>query len=54
MTGRALIDGVTYRDPESGQEAIKARKDLEEYCGLDTQAMIWIVDELEKLSAVIE
>ena len=32
----------------SGQEAIKARKDLEEYCGLDTQAMIWIVDELEK------
>jgi len=38
----------------SGQEAIKARKDLEEYCGLDTQAMIWIVDELEKLSAVIE
>jgi hypothetical protein len=31
------------------QETAKARKDLEEYCGLDTQGMIWIVEELNRL-----
>jgi hypothetical protein len=24
-------------------------KDLEEYCALDTEGMVWIVDELDKL-----
>ena len=33
----------------SSQETIQARKDLEEYCSLDTQGMIWIVEELDKL-----
>lgn len=28
----------------------KIRKDLEEYCGLDTEGMIWIVEKLKRLS----
>jgi len=27
----------------------KIREDLEKYCGLDTEAMVWIVDELRRL-----
>ena len=33
----------------SKEEEKKIRKDLEDYCGLDTEGMIWIVDELRKL-----
>ena len=33
----------------SNQETLQARKELEEYCSLDTQGMIWIVEELDKL-----
>jgi len=29
---------------------LKVRKDLEKYCGLDTEAMIWIVDKLKEVS----
>ena len=32
------------------QERLQVRSDLEKYCGLDTEGMIWIVDELKKLS----
>ena len=27
----------------------KLRQDLLNYCGLDTEGMVWIVDELKKL-----
>jgi len=33
----------------SNRETLQARKELEEYCSLDTQGMIWIVEELDKL-----
>lgn len=40
---------VTYGNvPES--ERLKVRKNLEEYCKLDTEGMIWIVDELKKMT----
>jgi Domain of unknown function(DUF2779) len=32
------------------QERLQVRRDLEKYCGLDTEGMIWIVDELKRLS----
>ena len=31
------------------KEIIKIRKDLEKYCALDTEGMIWIVDKLKEL-----
>jgi hypothetical protein len=31
-------------------ERLRVRRDLEKYCGLDTEGMIWIVDELKKAS----
>jgi len=31
------------------EERIKIRKDLEKYCALDTEGMIWIVDKLKEL-----
>lgn len=33
----------------TGDEKTKIMKDLEEYCALDTEGMIWIVDELGRL-----
>lgn len=39
---------VTFGDV-SEEERQKVRKDLVEYCGLDTEGMIWIVEELTKL-----
>jgi hypothetical protein len=33
----------------SSQETVQARKDLEDYCSLDTQGMTWIVEALDKL-----
>ena len=32
------------------EEMIKIREDLEKYCALDTEGMIWIVDKLKELS----
>jgi hypothetical protein len=40
---------VTFGET-SEQERLQVRRDLEKYCGLDTEGMIWIVDELKKLS----
>ena len=41
---------ATYGDmPEPERTEVMA--DLEQYCGRDTEGMIWIVEELEKLSA---
>jgi len=40
--GRAGNNG-----PQEGR--IKIRKDLEKYCALDTEGMIWIVDKLKEL-----
>ncbi len=31
------------------EEIEKIRKDLETYCALDTEAMIWIVEKLKEL-----
>jgi len=37
---------VTYGEAEDRE---KVRADLEKYCTLDTEGMIWIVDELGKM-----
>ena len=43
------FQAVTYGNV-SEEERNKVRSDLEKYCGLDTEGMIWIVDSLrEKL-----
>jgi len=34
----------------SADEIKKIRKDLEEYCGLDTEGMIWILEKLREIS----
>ena len=34
----------------SAEEGIKIRNDLEKYCELDTEGMIWIVDKLKELT----
>ncbi|MBT7591196.1 MAG: DUF2779 domain-containing protein, partial [Candidatus Scalindua sp.] len=34
----------------SAEEIIKIRNDLEKYCKLDTEGMIWIVDKLKELT----
>ena len=33
----------------SGEQRVKLRQDLEKYCALDTEGMIWIVDKLKEL-----
>jgi hypothetical protein len=39
---------VTFMDvPDAERQRV--RRQLEEYCGLDTNGMIWIVDALRKL-----
>jgi hypothetical protein len=40
---------VTYADV-APKERQRVRKQLEEYCGLDTEGMVWIVDTLRKLA----
>ena len=38
---------ITYGDvPE--EERNKVRANLEEYCGLDTEGMIWIIEQLQR------
>ena len=39
---------VTYSEATE-EERNKIRADLEKYCALDTEGMIWIVDELGRL-----
>ncbi len=43
----AFLDIISNNVPE--EERIKIRKDLEKYCSLDTEGMIWIVDKLKEL-----
>jgi hypothetical protein len=43
----ALLDVISNNVSE--EERIKIRKDLEKYCALDTEGMIWIVDKLKEL-----
>ena len=54
--GMAIADGekasiafvdVTYRDA-SVEERARVRKSLEDYCGLDTQGMVRIVEQLRE------
>ena len=40
---------VTHGDAVA-EERQRVRRQLEEYCGLDTMGMIWIVDALRKLA----
>jgi len=42
---------VTYGNV-SEEERNKVKSDLEKYCGLDTEGMIWIVNELRELCAL--
>jgi hypothetical protein len=44
---RAYLD-MTFGDI-GADEKKKIREDLEEYCGLDTEAMVWIVKKLEEI-----
>lgn len=42
---------VTYGDVEDAEEEReRVRRELEEYCGRDTEGMAWIVDALRKLA----
>ncbi len=43
-----MIYGADGKKP-SEKEVIKIRKNLEAYCGLDTEGMVWIVRELERM-----
>jgi hypothetical protein len=55
--GMAIADGGTasqaFLDVTYGQatpeERCKVRADLEKYCGLDTEGMVWIVDKLKDI-----
>jgi len=50
MTASFSYLDITFRADETTPEEIKKiREDLEQYCKLDTEGMIWIVDELKKL-----
>ena len=40
---------VTFGEDVSEEERNKVRKNLVEYCTLDTMAMVYIVDELGKM-----
>ncbi len=64
LTGRGYDDleisvgdeaSLAYLDMTYGnmpaQDKAKIRHDLEDYCGRDTEGMIWIVDELRELSS---
>lgn len=42
---------VTFGDA-SEAERQQVRRALEQYCGQDTEGMIWIVDELRNLTGV--
>jgi hypothetical protein len=40
---------VTYGDA-TAEKRRQVRQDLEKYCGLDTEGMIWIVENLKEVS----
>jgi hypothetical protein len=42
-----FVDILSNKSTE--EEMIKIREDLEKYCALDTEGMIWIVDKLKEL-----
>jgi len=42
------FQAITYGDV-SEEVGSKVREDLEKYCGLDTEGMIWIIDKLKEL-----
>jgi hypothetical protein len=39
---------ITYNETDEGKKQ-SVRNALEQYCGLDTEGMIWILDELKKI-----
>ena len=43
----AFLDVISNNVAE--KEKMKIREDLEKYCALDTEGMIWIVDKLKEL-----
>lgn len=47
----AAFLNVTYA-AVSQEERLKVRADLEKYCGLDTEGMVWIVEELKAICGV--
>jgi hypothetical protein len=56
--GMGIVDGedaslafqnITYIDYVPEETRAKVRKDLEEYCRLDTEGMIWIIDKLREI-----
>jgi len=49
MDASIAYERVTYGSATE-EEIARVRADLIEYCKLDTEGMIWIVDELKKLS----
>ncbi len=38
---------ITHDPKATKEEVLKVREDLEKYCGLDTEGMIWIIDKLK-------
>ena len=46
----AVFFNMTFKDELDEKEIEKIRVDLEKYCGLDTEAMVWIVEKLERLA----
>ena len=42
------IHGLPWRKKATAKEISKVRENLLEYCGLDTEAMVWILEKLRK------
>jgi hypothetical protein len=49
MDASIAYERLTYGNPTE-EEIARVRADLIEYCKLDTQGMIWVIDELRRLS----
>ncbi len=49
MDASIAYTGITYGNATE-EEIARVRRDLVEYCRLDTEGMTWVVDELRKLS----
>ncbi len=48
MPASIAFQAVTYNDvPEEVRNQI--REDLEKYCSLDTEGMVWIVEKLKEI-----
>ena len=49
--GQASMEFLrVHYGPATDAEREKVRRNLERYCGQDTEGMIWIVDELSRLA----